>query len=48
MATFVIPDAPGDADRRRGLVRMRRLALGLLIAAAVVYALTHGQGGFLG
>ena len=34
-----------DAARRRGLRRMRTIALGLLVLAAVVFVLTHGHGG---
>ena len=34
-----------DEDRRRGLRRMRTLALGLLVLAAVVFVATHGRGG---
>ncbi|MGH3509233.1 MAG: DUF445 domain-containing protein [Nocardioidaceae bacterium] len=37
-----------DALRRRGLRRMRTLAVSLLVLAAVVYLLTRGKGGFLG
>jgi len=37
-----------DAQRRRGLRRMRSLALGLLVLAAVVYLLTYGDTGWLG
>ncbi|HET7387686.1 MAG TPA: DUF445 domain-containing protein [Nocardioidaceae bacterium] len=37
-----------DAARRRGLRRMRSLAVALLVLAAVVYAVTLGRGGFLG
>jgi uncharacterized membrane-anchored protein YjiN (DUF445 family) len=48
MATFVIPETSADVQRRRGLRRMRSLALGLLVFAAVVYTITYGRGGFLG
>ncbi|CAN5257061.1 DUF445 domain-containing protein [soil metagenome] len=41
------PPSPDDV-RRRGLRRMRTLALSLLIAAAVVYLLTLDREGFLG
>ena len=41
-------DATADAERRRKLRLMRGVALGLLVFAAVVYILTHGQGGFWG
>jgi uncharacterized membrane-anchored protein YjiN (DUF445 family) len=37
-----------DQQRRRGLRRMRSLAVGLLLLAAVVYLLTRGEDGFLG
>src|SRR6201995_775814 len=37
-----------DEQRRRGLRRMRTLAVSLLVVAAVVYVLTRGQDGFLG
>ncbi len=37
-----------DADRLRGLRRMQAVALGLLVLAALVYALTHGSTGVLG
>ncbi len=37
-----------DADRRAALRRMRSLAVGLLLFAAVVYLATLGQEGFLG
>ncbi len=37
-----------DAERRAGLRRMRSLALGLLILAAIVFVLTHGHGGAWG
>jgi uncharacterized membrane-anchored protein YjiN (DUF445 family) len=45
----VLTDAAGplvtDADRARGLRRMRTLAFSLLVLAAVVYVLTHGRSG---
>jgi uncharacterized membrane-anchored protein YjiN (DUF445 family) len=41
-------DTAGDDVRRRALRRMRTLATGLLVVAAVVYALTHDHGGFWG
>ncbi len=43
-------DTGTDADqvRRRGLRRMRALAVSLLLFAAVVYLLTRGTDGFLG
>ena len=37
-----------DEQRRRGLRRMRSLALGLLVFAALVYVVTLGQEGFWG
>ncbi|MDR7363553.1 DUF445 domain-containing protein [Nocardioides marmoribigeumensis] len=37
-----------DAERRRALRRMRSLAVGLLVFAALVYLVTLGQEGFLG
>jgi uncharacterized membrane-anchored protein YjiN (DUF445 family) len=46
--TMITPNPAADAVRRRGLRRMRTVAVGLLAAAAVVYALTLGQDGFLG
>jgi uncharacterized membrane-anchored protein YjiN (DUF445 family) len=41
-------DGAGDASRRRGLRRMRTLALSLLLLAAVVYVVTLDQDGALG
>ena len=41
-------EADGDAVRRRGLRQMRTVALCLLLLAALVFALTLGQEGFLG
>ena len=46
--TMITPNPAADAVRRRGLRRMRTVAVGLLAAAAVVYALTLGQEGLLG
>lgn len=43
-----IDDAVGDDERRRGLRRMRVVALSLLLAAAVVYALTLDRDGAWG
>ena len=37
-----------DEERRRGLRRMRTVAVGLLLFAAAVYVATLDQGGFLG
>ncbi|WP_308290196.1 DUF445 domain-containing protein [Mumia sp. zg.B53] len=47
---FTVPSSLGGSDevRRRGLRRMRTLATGLLVVAAVIYALTHGESGALG
>jgi uncharacterized membrane-anchored protein YjiN (DUF445 family) len=42
------PDPAADVRRRRGLRRMRTLAVGLLVLAAVVYLLTTGDDGVLG
>ena len=41
--TMITPNPEADAVRRRGLRRMRTVAVGLLGAAAVVYALTLGH-----
>ena len=46
--SFATTDNPLDAERRAGLRRMRTLAVGLLLFAAVVYLLTLDQDGFLG
>ncbi|HEX4190228.1 MAG TPA: DUF445 domain-containing protein [Marmoricola sp.] len=40
--------ASADAVRRRRLRRMKSLAFGLLLLAAIVYLLTRDDGGFLG
>ena len=45
---MITPDPAADAQRRRGLRRMRTLAVSLLAFAAVVYLVTLGQDGFLG
>ena len=45
---MVTPNPELDEQRRRGLRRMRTLALALLVLAALVYALTLGDEGFLG
>lgn len=44
----VVTDSSGDEQRRRGLRRMRLVALGLLAFAAVVYVLTLGKDGVWG
>jgi len=41
-------DPAADAERRRGLRRMRTVAVSLLLLAAVVYVLTRDRDGFLG
>jgi uncharacterized membrane-anchored protein YjiN (DUF445 family) len=46
--TMITPDPDADERRRRGLRRMRTLAVGLLGFAAVVYVVTLGQDGFWG
>jgi uncharacterized membrane-anchored protein YjiN (DUF445 family) len=46
--TMITPDPDADERRRRGLRRMRSLAVGLLLFAAVVYVATLGQDGFWG
>jgi uncharacterized membrane-anchored protein YjiN (DUF445 family) len=46
--TMITPDAALDEERRRGLRKMRTLAVSLLLFAALVYLLTLGQDGFLG
>src|SRR4051794_40770137 len=45
---MITPDPEADDRRRRGLRRMRTLAVSLLVLAAVVYLATLDQGGFLG
>jgi uncharacterized membrane-anchored protein YjiN (DUF445 family) len=45
---MITPDPAADARRRRGLRRMRTLAVCLLLAAAVVYLVTLGEDGVLG
>ena len=47
-APILAADPRLDAARRRGLRRMRTLAVALLLLAAVVYLLTRGDGGLLG
>jgi uncharacterized membrane-anchored protein YjiN (DUF445 family) len=46
--SMITPRGDLDEERRRGLRRMRTIAVSLLLAAAVVYLLTLGQSGFLG
>ena len=48
MSLVVPEDGVADAERRRRLRRMRSLAFGLLLFAAVVYLLTLDRGGFWG
>lgn len=45
---LITPDPELDAQRRRALRRMRSVAVGLLVLAAVVYVATIGQDGWLG
>ncbi len=46
--SMITPDSDADEARRSGLRRMRSLAVSLLVFAAVVYAVTLGEEGFLG
>jgi uncharacterized membrane-anchored protein YjiN (DUF445 family) len=46
--TMVTPDPAADDARRRGLRRMRSIAISLLVFAALVYVVTFGQDGWLG
>src|SRR3954466_12091715 len=46
--TMITADPAADARRRRGLRRMRTLAVSLLLFAAAVYLATLGQDGFWG
>jgi uncharacterized membrane-anchored protein YjiN (DUF445 family) len=46
--SMIVPEGAADAERRRRLRRMRSLAVGLLVFAAVVYLVTLDQGGFWG
>jgi uncharacterized membrane-anchored protein YjiN (DUF445 family) len=46
--TMITPDPAADARRRRGLRRMRTLAVALLLLAACVYLVTLEEDGFLG
>src|SRR4051794_27296010 len=45
---LITPNPEADEERRRGLRRMRTLAVSLLLFAAVVYVATLGRHGFLG
>jgi len=45
---LIAGDPAADAARRAGLRRMRTVATGLLVLAAVVYLLTRDRHGFLG
>jgi uncharacterized membrane-anchored protein YjiN (DUF445 family) len=45
---MITPDPAADERRRRGLRRMRTLAVSLLLLAGVVYLLTVGEDGALG
>ena len=47
-AVLITPDPDADEARRRGLRRMRTVAVSLLAFAAVVYVATLGQDGVLG
>jgi uncharacterized membrane-anchored protein YjiN (DUF445 family) len=46
--TMITPDPAADQRRRQGLRRMRTVAVGLLLLAAVVYVVTLDQDGFWG
>jgi len=46
--SMVLPPGAADADRRRRLRRMKSVAIGLLLFAALVYLMTVDQDGFLG
>ncbi|HUS21545.1 MAG TPA: DUF445 domain-containing protein [Aeromicrobium sp.] len=48
MTSLQLPVSEADETRRRGLRRMRTLATGLLVFAAIVYIATRGAEGFLG
>jgi len=45
---MITPDSATDEERRRGLRRMRTLAVALLLFAAVVYVATAGRDGWWG
>src|SRR5215207_9623008 len=46
--SIITPDPAADEERRRGLRRMRTIAVSLLVFAAVVYVATRGEEGWLG
>ena len=46
--TMITPDPEADLRRAAALRRMRSIAVGLLLFAAVVYVATLGQDGFWG
>ncbi|MGL5824270.1 MAG: DUF445 domain-containing protein [Nocardioides sp.] len=46
--SILTPDPAADDQRRRGLRRMRAVAVGLLVLAAIVYVATLGHNGWLG
>src|SRR6187200_2828071 len=46
--SMITPDPGADEARRRGLRRMRTVAVGLLLLAACVYVATLGRDGFWG
>jgi uncharacterized membrane-anchored protein YjiN (DUF445 family) len=46
--SIITPDPAADEQRRRGLRRMRTVAVGLLVLAAIVYVATFGADGWLG
>ncbi|WP_210504119.1 DUF445 domain-containing protein [Nocardioides xinjiangensis] len=46
--SLITPDPGADEARRRGLRRMRTVAVGLLLLAACVYVATLGRDGFWG
>ena len=48
MTSLQLPVSEADEERRRGLRRMRTMATGLLVLAAIVYFFTRGSEGFLG
>ena len=48
MTSLQLPVSEADEERRRGLRRMRTMATGLLVLAAIVYFVTRGSEGFLG